>query len=74
MIMAIDQALLVQWVTSSCQAQGVPVFVSDSSVLDRVRALVTGGRPQAERRRPPVTAPTSEQPGSDRRVRLASPA
>lgn len=71
MIVAVDPEVLAAWVSRSCQVQGVPVFVSDSSVLDRVRALVTGGRPQAERRRPPVTAPTSEQSGSDRSARRA---
>lgn len=74
MIVAVDPEVLAAWVSHSCQVQGVPVFVSDSSVLDRVRALVTVGPPDAERRRPPVTAPTSEQPGSGRRVRLAAPA
>lgn len=72
--MAVDPEVLAAWVSRSCQVQGVPVFVSDSSVLDRVRALVAAGKPSAERRRPPVTAPTSEQPGLGRTVRLASPA
>jgi hypothetical protein len=71
MIVAVDPEALAAWVSGSRQVQGVPVFVSDTSVLERVRALVAAGQPSAERRRPPVTAPTSEQPGSGRTVRLA---
>lgn len=40
MIVAVDPEVLAAWVSHSCQVQGVPVFVSDSSVLYRVRALV----------------------------------
>lgn len=44
---SIDPALLAVWVARSCQAQGVPVHVSDSNVLDRVRALIGPGGPAA---------------------------
>jgi len=35
---------LVDWVTRSCLAQGIPVKVTDGRVLDRVRTLL-GGKP-----------------------------
>ena len=38
-----DQGL-VDWVTKSCVAQGVPVKVTDVRVVDRVRTLLTGLR------------------------------
>lgn len=60
---AVDPVLLAAWVARSCQAQGVPVYVSDSNVLDRVRALIGPGGPAAGSRRDPrgpagPTAPT----------------
>lgn len=59
----IDPTLLAAWVARSCQAQGVPVYVSDSNVLNRVRALIGPGGPAAGSRRDPQrpadpTAPT----------------
>jgi len=45
--MSVDMQLLAAWVTASCAAQGVPVFVSDSGVLTRVRTLI--GADGAER-------------------------
>jgi len=33
---------LVDWVTRSCLAQGVPVKVTDGRVIDRVRTLLGG--------------------------------
>ena len=41
---------LVAWVSASCAAQGVPVFVTDPTVLGRV-GLLLGGRPGAPARR-----------------------
>ena len=35
---------LVDWVTQSCLAQGIPVKVTDGRVVDRVRTLL-GGKP-----------------------------
>ena len=60
----IDPAALADWVTRSCATQGVPVFVSDPTVLARVRALVGAGEPDAGPHRGPrrlaaPTAPTS---------------
>ena len=33
---------LAAWVTASCQAQGVPVKVSEARTVEQVRALMTG--------------------------------
>lgn len=41
--MPVDMQLLAAWVAASCAAQGVPVFVSDSGVLTRVRTLIGAG-------------------------------
>jgi hypothetical protein len=49
---------LAEWVSASCVAQGVPVFVTDPTVLGRVGSLL-GGRPGAPARR----ASTEEAPG-----------
>ena len=57
-LMSVDMQLLAAWVTASCAAQGVPVFVSDSGVLTRVRTLIgadgaeRGGSAVAESRAP----------------------
>jgi hypothetical protein len=56
---------LAQWVSASCAAQGVPVFVTDPTVVGRVGSLL-GGRPGAPARR----ASTEEAPGR----RLQAPA
>ena len=41
------------WVTASCQAQGVPVKVSEARTVEQVRVLLTGqaGRTAAARQR-----------------------
>jgi hypothetical protein len=51
MMAVIDPAALAAWVSRTCLAQGVPVHVSDSTVIDRVRALVGTGGPAAGPRR-----------------------
>ena len=50
---------LVDWVTRSCLAQGIPVKVTDGRVIDRVRTLL-GGKPGA----PGRGASTSGDPGA----------
>ena len=44
---------LAAWVTASCQAQGVPVKVSDRRAVEQVRVLLTGqaGRTAPARQR-----------------------
>lgn len=68
--MAVDPAALRQWLEDSCQAQGVPLRVSDPVVVASVGALLGGrigggatrsGGP-ADR---PLTAATSAQSVTD---------
>lgn len=61
----IDPAALAAWVAATCEAQGVPVFVSDPGVQSRVRALAGDGWPTAGPRRGPrrPPAPTAPTPG-----------
>lgn len=65
LMVAVDLAAVAAWVARSCQAQGVPVHVSDPGVLSQVRALVGAGwadaGPRRGPRRPP--APTAPTPG-----------
>src|SRR4051812_31876099 len=63
--MALTRDELRAWVSASCAAQGVPVFVTDPAVLARVGSLL-GGRPGAPARR----ASAEEAP----RRRLQAPA
>lgn len=77
--MTLDGDALATWVRASCEAQGISVYVSDASVLDRVRAVVSGGRrgaglPPGAHRPTVLTPPTPEQSGWDRTGRRASPA
>lgn len=77
--MALDRDAVAAWVRASCEAQGIGVYVSDSSVLDRVRAVVSGGRPGAVPQRgahrpTALTPPTPEQSGWDRNDPHVSPA
>lgn len=70
-MMAIDPEALAAWVRASCDAQGIGVYVSDASALDRVRAVVNGGRPGAgphrgAHRPAALTPPTPAQSGWDR--------
>ena len=48
--MSVDRVAVAAWVAASCQAQGVPVAVSDPEVVRRVVTLlggpVGGGRAQ----------------------------
>jgi hypothetical protein len=65
MMGSLDPALVAAWVVRSCEAQGVPVFVSDPNVLSRVRALMGAGEPAAGPRRGVrrLAAPTAPTPG-----------
>lgn len=59
-------AVVREWVERSCALQGVPVFITDVVVVDRVRVLL-GGRvpartPAGVRRDPSPTAPTRARP------------
>lgn len=58
-------AAIKEWVERSCAAQGVPVFVTDSVVVDQVRVLLGGraqaGSPGGDRRGPSPTRPTWAQ-------------
>ena len=40
--MGLTPEALAAWVTASCQAQGVPVKVTDPGTVDRVRVLLSG--------------------------------
>lgn len=44
-----DRAEFTAWLTASCERQGVPVTISDPSVIEQVAALL--GRPASRRRR-----------------------
>jgi hypothetical protein len=57
----LSDADLEAWVTASCDAQGVPVQITDAYVLAKVATLLTGGasRPSAGKRRP--VAPTGSE-------------
>lgn len=48
---------LAAWVSESCAAQGVPVFVTDPTVLGRVGALLGGGPGAPARRASAEEAP-----------------
>ncbi len=63
--MGLDPAAVAAWVLRSCQAQGVPVRVSDPTVLSHVRALVGVGEPAAGPREGPrrLAATTAPTPG-----------
>jgi hypothetical protein len=66
---------LVNWVTRSCLAQGVPVKVRDTRAIDKVRALL-GGKPGShERGASTVVAPgaRSEAPHRVNPFRVDTP-
>ena len=46
----LEGAALIQWVNASCVAQGLPLIVSDASVVARVCTLLQAGAPGPERR------------------------
>ena len=49
----LSEQQVAAWVTTSCQAQGVPVKVSEARTVEQVRALLTGqaGRTAPARQR-----------------------
>ena len=53
------------WVAASCEAQGVPVKVTDALVVDRVRVLLGGGAQRAN--------PTTAAAGSPVRTASSEP-
>jgi hypothetical protein len=60
-----DPLEVAAWVARTCQAQGVPVFVSDPGVLSQVRRVVGAGGPGAGPHRGALrpVAPTPPTPG-----------
>lgn len=65
--MVVDPAL-VQWVNTSCVAQGIPALVTDPMVIARVCALLTGRAPGGGglgRRRDPALAGSETPDGFD---------
>lgn len=64
---------LAEFVTRSCERQGVPVFVTDAAVLGRVSALLGAGPPAPPKAGGrPATSKTPDQ-FDPVRVELASP-
>jgi hypothetical protein len=53
---AFDPLAVRRWVERSCAAQGVPVEVTDPSVLARVVVLLGGGRERVRKSRAVVGA------------------
>lgn len=49
-----DRGEFTAWLTASCQSQGVPVIISDPSVIEQVAVLL--GQPDIRRRKPGVRA------------------
>jgi hypothetical protein len=61
-------AQLLAWVTDSCRAQGVPVLVTDPTVVERVGVLLGAQRRKPSGGRGAPTDATRDQRGMGRSV------
>jgi hypothetical protein len=59
---ALTDEQIADWLVASCQAQGVPVAVTDPAVVGRVAVLLTGRARRNGRSRPPAEDDRSPAP------------